>query len=64
MCIKCQQVLDFIQEYGGVDGGHHKQWLLDQIVRKLSPNYAAWVDDFEWGEDGYGTYEWSSGIAP
>lgn len=26
-------ILDLVSAYGGVDGAHHKQWLLDQIAR-------------------------------
>lgn len=25
----------FISRYGGIDGGHHKQWVLDQVARIL-----------------------------
>ena len=28
--------LIFIKQYGGIDGGHHKQWVLDQVVRILT----------------------------
>ena len=28
-------VLYFIERYGQIDGGHHKQWVLDQISRIL-----------------------------
>jgi hypothetical protein len=58
------KALDLIFQYGGIDGGHHKQWVLDQVVRKLAPNYRAWVKEFEAGEDGPKTYEWDKGIAP
>lgn len=61
---KVQAALDLIFEWGGIGGGHHKQWLLDQIVRKLSDDYEAWVASFESGEDGPHTYEWDTGIAP
>jgi len=27
--------LDFIERYGQYDGGHHKQWTMDQVVRIL-----------------------------
>lgn len=60
----CQKALDLIEEWGGIDGGHHKQWLLDQLVRELSPDYEQWVKDYESGEDGPHTYEWDKGIAP
>jgi len=33
---KIQEALDLILEYGGIDGGHHKQWVLDQVVRTLT----------------------------
>ncbi len=28
-------VMDFIGSYGQIDGGHHKQWVLDQVARIL-----------------------------
>ena len=27
--------LDFIESYGQTDGSHHKQWVIDQVVRIL-----------------------------
>lgn len=30
-----QEALDIIESYGGYDGEHHKQWVLDQVVRTL-----------------------------
>lgn len=27
--------LEFIQRYGGIEGAHHKQWVLDQVTRIL-----------------------------
>jgi hypothetical protein len=27
--------LYFINRYGGIDGGHHKTWILDQVARIL-----------------------------
>lgn len=31
-----QKALDVIIRYGGVDGAHHKAWVIDQIVRVLT----------------------------
>ena len=63
--VKEQAVVDLISEWGGIDGGHHKQWLLDQIMRKvLEDMYPKWVAEWEDGEDGPETYEWDEGIAP
>lgn len=28
--------LHFIQLYGGIDGSHHKDWVLDRVVRVLN----------------------------
>lgn len=28
--------LEIIHTLGGIDGGHHKQWVLDQVVRTLT----------------------------
>ena len=28
--------LHFIERYGGIDGAHHKQWLIDQLARILN----------------------------
>ena len=61
---KIKKALYDIFQYGGIDGSHHKQWLLDQIVRTLSDDYKKWVKNFEEGEDGPYTYEWDTGIAP
>lgn len=59
------EVLRVIGDFGGIDGAHHKQWVLDQIVRILTGyDYAAWVAAFEDGEDGPQTYEWNEGIPP
>lgn len=61
---KVKQALDLIEQYGGIDGGHHKQWVLDQLVRVLADDYDQWVKDACAGEDGPDTYEWDEGIAP
>ncbi len=61
------KILNLISNYGGIDGAHHKQWLLDQIVRCATgtrAEYAKWVDKYEDGEDGPKTYTWDIGIAP
>jgi len=55
-CEKIEKAVELIGEYCYIDGAHHKQWLLDQVVRTLlSPaEYKAWVGDVEW----------DTGIAP
>ena len=52
-------------QYGGIDGDHHKAWVLDQMVRVLTgDDYARVVADAKDGEDGPDTYAWNEGIAP
>lgn len=51
-----------IETYGGIDGAHHKQWVIDQVVRALKgPDYDEWLrvmnDDPRYPE-------WDHGIAP
>jgi len=61
---KIKDALDLITQYGGNDGGHHTQWVLDQVVRILADDYEAWVKEYKDGEDGPETYGWEEGIAP
>lgn len=61
---RVHKALDLIESYGGIDGGHHKQWVLDQLVRILADDYGAWVRAYQDGEDGPLTYEWDKGGAP
>ena len=46
------------------DGAHHKQWVIDQMVRELlgnSDNYNRWVASYEGPDEEYG---WDIGVAP
>ena len=61
---KVKTALDLITADGGIDGSHHKQWVLDQLVRILADDYDKWVAEYQNGEDGPRTYIWDEGIAP
>lgn len=61
---KIDKALELIHYYGGIDGDHHKQWLLDKLVHCLADDYDEWVKEYEAGEDGPNTYDWNTGIAP
>jgi len=62
---RVEAALGVIEQYGGIDGEHHKQWVADQVARVLvGERYDAWVAEMCVGEDGPDTYEWDSGIAP
>ncbi len=62
---KLDAALAVIVENGDIDGSHHKQWVLDQVVRTLTGDgYRAWVEAYCAGEDGPDTYAWDEGVAP
>lgn len=64
---KVKAALDLIVQYGGVDGSHHKQWLLDQVVRTLvngEYEYRQFCERIRVDEDGEVYEEWDEGIAP
>ena len=65
------EILDEIVLSAGYDGEHHKQWLIDFIVRRITgDNYEAFVKAYEEPivysdqEDDYAQQEWNPGIAP
>ena len=64
--LRIDKALDVINQYGGIDGAHHKQWVLDQVVRTLLPDgfYDEWVRQHNDGDEGPNTYEWEEGTAP
>lgn len=60
-----KEAIELIVQYGGIDGAHHKDWVLDQVVRKLAgEQYDEIVAEAKKGEDGDETYSWECGIAP
>lgn len=61
---KIMTCLNYLNKYGGIDGDHHKQWLINKLVLILTDDYDSWVKDFQSGQDGPDTYLWSAGIAP
>lgn len=47
-------------EYGGVDGAHHKQWVIAEMVKRLTgSDYDDWVENLCGDE-----FEWDEGVAP
>jgi hypothetical protein len=62
---KIEKALDLILQYGGIDGAHHKMWVIDQVARVLTGDgYEQWVAAAKDGEDGPETYGWDEGIPP
>ncbi|MDB5716166.1 MAG: hypothetical protein JWO15_3563 [Sphingomonadales bacterium] len=51
--------------YGSIDGAHHKQWVIDQMIRiLLGDEYEKTIANAKDGEDGPNTYGWDEGTAP
>jgi hypothetical protein len=62
---KIKEALLIIERFGGIDGSHHKQWVIDQVARKLlGSRYEEWVKEIKNGEFGPDTYDWDEGIPP
>ena len=62
---KINQAIETAVKYGGIDGDHHKAWVIDQIVRILAGDqYSKIIKEACNGEDGPDTYDWNIGIAP
>ena len=74
---RIQKALELAVRFGGIDGAHHKTWVIDQMVRALtgcpqvdgdsfgeSDEYKRLVAEAKDGKDGPETYDWDVGIAP
>lgn len=51
---RADRALEFAVQYGGIDGSHHKDWVIDQMVRALTGCPQVWRHEL--GDDGVGTY--------
>lgn len=57
--------LTIAKRYGGVDGDHHKAWVIDQMARCLTGSaYPRFIAEARAGDDGAQTFAWSEGIPP
>ena len=67
---KLDEIEKIIYQYGQIDGGHHKMWVIDQIMRIIKGDkYEEFVHNYQYtDEDGNPTedlyYSWDEGIAP
>lgn len=62
---RTQNAIDIAVRFGGIDGEHHKAWVIDQMIRALTGgHYDDVIARAKSGEDGPDTYEWNEGIAP
>lgn len=59
---RVDEALNCAFNYAGIDGAHHKDYCIDQMVRALTGDkYRQWAKDFEAGVDGPQTYCWEVG---
>jgi len=65
---KIQAAIDLAVQYGSIDGAHHKQWVIDQMLRRLMSDaeYDKFVSESDKGPNGEADYymPWDKGIAP
>lgn len=60
---RVKKALEIAENYGMVDGAHHKMWVIDQMARELlQSDYDLWVRTIT-HDDNY-DYEWDTGVAP
>jgi hypothetical protein len=68
--VKIDQAVELIAQYGWIDGAHHKQWVLDQVLRALlGEGYEKFIADnfherYREGDEDVVTDHWDRGIAP
>lgn len=57
---KINKAIDLIIRYSGIDGDHHKAWVIDQVSRiLLAEKYESMVKDLKDSD-----YDWYEGIPP
>lgn len=62
---RIEAAIELAVRFGGIDGDHHKAWVIDQMVRVLAGDeYEKVVKEACDGEDGPNTYDWDCGIPP
>ena len=67
--LRMRKIGNLLMAYGGVDGAHHKQWLLDQVLREATydnEGYKRWTrrfrGNYDEDEGEYEYAEWDTGI--
>ncbi len=67
---KLEKIENIIIQFGQIDGGHHKAWVLDQVMRIIrGDGYDDFIKEYEYTDDeGCPTedqqYDWCVGIPP
>lgn len=58
---KIARALDIANNYGTIDGAHHKMWVIDQMVRVLVGLETSYHKNYNSEDE---DYPWDTGIAP
>lgn len=62
---RIDEAIELMVRFGGIEGDHHKAWVIDQVVRILAGDgYEQLVKEACDGEEGPETYTWEEGIPP
>ena len=62
---RIKAALEVAKRYGQTDEGHHKAWVIDQMVRALTEgDYEDWVFRVTVLDGKIHYAEWDTGIAP
>jgi len=62
---RINEAISIALEFGGVDGSHHKQWVIYQMVRELAgKRYKRIIANACDEKDKPRTFSWDDGIAP
>ena len=59
---RIHEAVELAVRYGQIDGGHHKMWVIDQMIRTLlgKAGYDSLIATYTLGDE----YYWDEGIAP
>lgn len=64
---KLDKIVETIERYGMIDGSHHKQWIMTEVLRiALGKGFKKWLKAFNsyTDEDGEEYGDWDEGIPP
>ena len=64
---RIEAALELAFGYGQIDGSHHKQWVIVEMVKELigdAAEYAREVEDYKYRGGKELVYDWDEGIAP
>ena len=63
---RIRDALDVALGFGSIEGDHHRAWVVDQMVRKLTgPHYLAFRElHVQVDDEGESWDSWEEGIAP